>query len=238
MATIIAVCVGMMLGSFLSVLLFRWPDWYGVIAGRSRCARCLRALSWYELIPLLSWIGLRGSCRHCAKRISVLYPLLEFMTAAVLGFYVYRFGILSVWSIIDCVILFGLIALLFFDLHHLTLPDVITATLTILIGTKVIGQQPSMLTSALLTGAGLAVAFGVLFLLSRGRWLGFGDVKLAFVIGFLFGFPTAVWVTFSAVWAGALVGIGMIVLKKANMKTALPFGAFWTAAALCAMIIG
>jgi leader peptidase (prepilin peptidase) / N-methyltransferase len=237
MTIFIAAIVGLMLGSFLSVLLVRWPHWRGVVAGRSQCPSCSHALAWYDLIPLASWLWLRGACRSCAERISPLYPILELVMAAVFGVYAYRFGIVSVWSALDLAILFALVALFFFDLRYQILPDAILLPLVGSILISILGQVPGALVGAVVTGAALAAVVLALHIGSGGRWIGLGDAKFAFMIGLLFGYPVALTVTMVAIWLGALVGVGLILLKKATMQTAVPLGAFWAAVAIIAVLI-
>lgn len=236
MALFVATIVGLMLGSLLSVLIGRWPHFTGVVTGRSHCPHCMHELAWYDLVPLFSWLMLRGRCRYCNAPISAFYPVLELSMGAVLGVYAYTHGIPSAWSAIDLVILFALVSLFFFDLKHQMLPDVIVLPLGVVALLRlwlIPGHDP--LNSVVMCMA-LVALFGGLYAVSRGRWLGFGDVKLAFVIGVLFGFPEAVGVTLVAIWAGALVGLGMMVVRRASMTTALPFGSFWTAAAVGTML--
>lgn len=235
MLTIEVLIAGLILGSFLSVLLGRWPSWRGVVVGRSRCPSCMRELAWYDLVPLVSWLWLRGKCRSCAARISALYPVLELTMAGVLGAYAYHVGISSVWSVVDLAILFTLVSLFFFDLHHRVLPDALMVPLAALALLR-LGHSGDVL-NALMSGIVLCAVFGALFLVSHGRWLGLGDVKLAFVIGLLFGFPAAWWVTLAAIWAGALIGVILIFMRRATMQTALPLGSFWTAAAIIAFLL-
>lgn len=237
MTTFIAAIVGLMLGSFLSVLLFRWPAWRGAAVGRSECPHCLRVIAWYDLIPLVSWLVLRGRCRACKAQIDALYPVLELVMASALGVYAYRFGVSSVWSVINLMILFALVTLFFFDLRYQVLPDAILFPLIGVILVSIIGQAPGALISSVLTGAALGGVVLALHLVSGGRWIGLGDAKFAFMIGLLFGYPVALTVTMVAIWVGALVGVGLILLKKATMTTAVPLGAFWAAVAIVAILI-
>ncbi|MCC6934422.1 MAG: prepilin peptidase [Candidatus Yanofskybacteria bacterium] len=236
MEIVIVALVGMLLGSFLSVLIGRWPHWRGVATGRSHCPNCMHTLAWYDLIPVASWAWLRGRCRYCGGPISPLYPALEVSVAAVLGIAVALFGVGSWWSIIGLVILFGLIALFFFDLIHRMLPDVIVYPLTGVVLFRILLERPDLLVNALAAGVLLSAAFGLLYLRSRGRWLGLGDVKLAFTIGVLFGYPIAIGVTLVAIWVGALMGVGLMLFRRATMTTELPFGSFWTAAAIVTIL--
>jgi len=236
MATFIAVLAGLMLGSFLSVLLERWEHKEGIVAGRSRCPACRRTLAWFDLLPLVSWLLLRGSCRYCAARVSPLYPALEAAMGTVLGLYVWRFGVPTLWTFTDLVLLFGLVCLFFFDLKWRLLPDAFTFGIAAIAAARLAGLRPDLLVNGLATGALLAAAFLLLYLATGRRGVGLGDVKLALAIGILFGFPMAVGVTLAAVWGGALVGVGLMIAGRANRKTALPFGSFWAAAAIAAII--
>ena len=245
MLTVVITFVGLILGSFLSVLLERLPTGQaglpkgkpGIISGRSECPHCHRVLAWYDLIPILSYVFLWGRCRQCRARISLLYPSLELTMAAVLGLYAYRFGLTGIWSVVDLVVLFGLVALFFFDLRYQILPDVITIPLILIALFRLFLNRPESLINMLIMGFVLTLIFGLLYMISHGRWLGLGDVKLAMLIGLLFGYPEALGVTLVAVWTGALVGLGLIMLGRASMKTALPFGSFWTLVAIITMIV-
>ena len=231
-----AIFLGLLLGSFLSVLIERWPTWRGAGTGRSRCPQCAHELAWFDLIPLVSWIAVGGKCRYCQRPISKLYPILEISMATVLGLYAYLYGVPTGWFAIDYLILALLVALFFFDFRHQVLPDVIVGTLAGIVLLRLISLRADLLVNSIATGALLMSLLGLLYIISKGRWLGFGDVKLAFAIGVLFGYPMAVGVTLIAIWSGALVGIGMIARRRATMETALPFGSFWAAAAILAVL--
>lgn len=236
--------VGLIFGSFLSVLLERLPVYVGrpnskpgIIFGRSECPYCRTTLSWYDLLPLLSYILLRGHCRHCRARISVLYPLLELAMAAVFGLYAYRFGFVGIRSIADIVILFGLVSLFFFDLRHRILPDIIMIPIALTALGRIFLTSPELVRNAIMTGVSISLFLGLVYWLSHGRWLGLGDVKLAMLIGLLFGYPNAIGVTLAAIWAGALIGLILVLIGRANMRTALPFGSFWTLAAIVMILV-
>lgn len=236
MGTVIAVIVGLMLGSFLSVLLGRWPHFTGAMTGRSHCPNCMHELAWYDLVPLFSWLMLRGRCRYCRAPIPVFYPALELVMAAALGLYAYSYGMPTPWHFLEYAILFGLVSLFFFDLKHQMLPDVIVLPLGVLGIVRLWLVPRGEPLDAVVTGLALALVFGGLYVVSRGRWLGFGDVKLALVVGILFGGRAAVVVTLLAVWAGALFGLALMGLRRATMTTPIPFGSFWTAVAVFTML--
>jgi leader peptidase (prepilin peptidase)/N-methyltransferase len=179
---------------------------------------------------------LGGKCRYCKEPISLFYLVLELSMAGILGVYAFLYGIPTGWYAFDYLILFALVALFFFDFKHQVLPDAIVFPLGLLVLLRLFTLRPDLLLNGVITGAVLAAVLGLMYAISRGRWLGFGDVKLAFVVGMLFSFPGAVGVTFIAVWAGALVGVSMIALKKMTMQSALPFGSFWVAVAILTIL--
>jgi leader peptidase (prepilin peptidase)/N-methyltransferase len=157
--------------------------------------------------------------------------------AAVFGLYAHVHGVPSPWVLLEYAILFGLVMLFFFDLYHRILPDVVVASLGALVAVRLVAYRPDQLLNAGAMAIGLGAFFGVLYAVSHGRWLGMGDVKLAPVIGLLFGFPIAIGVTILSVWLGALVGVGLILAKRAHMGSELPFGSFWTAMCVVALIV-
>lgn len=236
MAIVIGIVLGLLSGSFLSVLVGRWETKEGIIAGRSECPDCKHTLAWYDLIPLVSWLMLSGKCRYCRLPISLRYPLMELAMAGTLGIYAWRYGLTTFWALSDVVILFGLVALFFFDLRWHVLPDAVTFPLIVVALARLLWLRPDLLVNGIATGSVLAVLLGLLYLVSHGTWLGFGDVKFAFTVGILFGYPGAVGVTLIAIWIGALFGVVLIALHRATMKTALPFGSFWSAVAVLAVL--
>ena len=228
MSVVIAILIGLMLGSFLSVLIARWPHWRGVVSGRSVCPYDGHTLAWYELVPLISWLVQGGRCRVCSKPISPWYPVYELTMAGALALAVPH-GWLSVAAVAV------LIALFFFDVRRMVLPDVLVAALGLLaVAGLTLGQGNTV--HAFEAAAALAGGFGALFVFSRGRWLGLGDVKLGAVLGLWFGLRTGVYVTVIAIYIGALVGLALLSTQRASGKTALPFGAFWTAVAIAAIL--
>lgn len=220
--------IGLSLGSFLSVAITRLTKREkGLISGRSRCPRCHHQLAWYDLLPLLSFLLVHGSCRYCHKKISVVYPLIELTTAAVLSLYFYRTGYIFDFSIIFQVIfLLIFISIIFSDFLSFIIPDKIIIPaigLALLCG---IFFKRGELPNLLITGLVLGGIFAIIFIVSHGKWLGFGDVKLLILIGLLFGYPLGFLILLISIWIGALWGIGLMTLKRATMKTALPFGIF------------
>lgn len=234
---IIAVIVGACVGSFFSVVLMRFGREKGIFAGRSHCLSCKKPLKWFDLIPLVSFLWLRGKCRSCKQRILIIYPILECTTAVLAGIFVaVRGAEPSLFTIMHGIIMLGLLLLLFFDIKYRTLPDKILVVMaTVWLGYAAI-SDPLLIMRNTPVAFVLGGIFGILYLLSGGRWVGFGDVKMLLVVGFVFGFPLGALVALLAIWAAALVGIVLMAVRGATLKTALPFGAFLAAISIVSLI--
>lgn len=229
--------IGLSFGSFINVIIARLDRKRGLIFGRSECPKCGHRLNWTDLAPVFSFIFLGGKCRYCHRRISLEYPAVEITTALV--FLAYFFfnnphGVTA--TIINPTILVVFISLIVFDIKWLILPD---KMILLLILSGFLANFSAGLSGFLLSivyGFILSVPFVILYLASCGRWLGFGDLKLIFVLGIIFGFWPAVSLIIVAVWAAALWGITLMTLGRATPKTALPFGAFLSSAAIVFII--
>ena len=231
---------GLVVGSFLNVCAFRLPVGESVVRPGSRCRRCGHELSWYENIPVLSYLVLRGRCRQCGVHISPQYPLVELATAIVFAAAAWRFGVS--WLLAARLLLgASLITLFVIDLEHrilpnvITLPGIVTGFLFSLIA------EPGWVSSAIgiLAGGGVlyAVAEGY-YLVRHEQGLGMGDVKMLAMIGAFLGWQLMLLTLVLSSFLGAIVGVGLIVLHRGNMKYALPFGSFLTVGALIAMFAG
>lgn len=230
--------LGLIVGSFLGMLTYRLPRNLGFL-GRSFCDNCKKQIRWLENIPLFSYFVLGGLCRNCKRKISWRYPLLETTTSAifVLSFYFWRqeqnsfiFFLnryLSYFSLWAFLILAALaIALLFIDLEKMILPDTLV-TLFGAVSLAVLFFYPSpTLFQNLFWGAVISCFFLLIYLFSGGRGMGFGDIKLAFVVGLLFGYPESLVWLFLAFFLGAGVGILLLLLKKAKFGQQVPFGPY------------
>ncbi len=241
---------GVIVGSFLNVYIYRFHTGKS-LSGHSHCLSCGTGLKWYELWPLLSYLGLRGRCRTCGCQIPVRYFLVELATAILfalcLTISLDIFVILLLWFICSV-----LVVITVYDLYHFIIPDALTVALTVaaglLIGYECIvspGQVSTVLPRVLAALAGSGF-FLFLWVISKGKWLGFGDVKLAFPLGLLVG-P---WLVFSFVvlsfWIGAFISLTIIGWAKLSrgkahlqlpgqaltMKSAVPFAPFLVASCL------
>jgi leader peptidase (prepilin peptidase)/N-methyltransferase len=232
--------LGLMVGSFLNVCIYRLPRRLSPVRPRSACPTCGRSLEWYDNVPIVSYLLLRGRCRTCAARISPRYPIVEATTGAVFlaGYLWYGpSGLLLVRLLFACL----LIVLFVIDLEHKLLPNVITLPgaaagflLSFLVG-------PGWLSSlaGMLVGAGSLFAIAELYYrLRHEEGLGMGDVKMLGMIGAFLGWKLVLVTLVLASFLGSIVGLGVLVLKKESLKYALPFGTFLAVAGVVAAVAG
>ncbi len=236
MGVVLAALFGLIIGSFLNVVIYRMPRGESVVAGRSRCPACGRALAWYDLVPVLSYLALRGRCRYCRTPISPRYLLVELMTGAVFAALFYRFGptpALAKYLFLGAV----LIAATFIDLEHYLIPD--RLVLAGLAGAVILGfaARDVGIWSAL---AGCAAGAGFLLLvvvISKGG-MGGGDVKLAAVTGLFLGWPFGPLGIFLGACVGGLVAFFLLLFRIKGRKDPLPFGPFIALGSFLALLWG
>ena len=235
-AMVAAGVLGALIGSFLNVVIWRVPQGLSIVRPGSACPQCGRPIAWYDNLPVISWLVLRGRCRHCSARISVRYPLVELGTAlafaaVIWGAYVGSYPaaiapLLLYWAAIG-------IALALIDLDHHRLPNVITLPAYVVTGILIV--LASILLSdygRLLTAViGMVILGGFYLILAVGYrgGMGLGDVKLAGALGLLLGWLGWAQLAvggFSAFLVGGAVGIALMIGRKAGRKTRIPFGPF------------
>ncbi len=234
---------GTIIGSFLNVVIYRLNTSRKIVNSRSVCFSCDKTLYWYEMIPVLSFLIQKGRCRGCASRISHQYPIVEIITGVLFTALAYHFvpvlsfsSTMYVVALSYYVFIFSiLLVITVYDIRHKIIPDklvylfiFLTFVLLFLNFTGAGGLFVVPTLWQVLAGPLLAIPFGLVWLLSRGRLMGFGDVKLILGIGFLLGISVGLSALFLAFWLGAFVGIVMLFLKKliVCMKTEIPFAPF------------
>lgn len=229
MISLFVFLIGLCVGSFLNVIIFRLDKKAGAFTGRSECPKCEKQLKWYDLFPVISYISLAGKCRYCKTGISFVYPLVELLTAfSFIAFYIsfINHPVSLAIALFDIVTISAFISIIFFDYLYFLIPDKIILPLTILaILFNYFFRRPEFMT-LLLSALFMGGIFAIIHVVSRGKWVGFGDAKLLFLIGLALGYPLGVLSMILSVWLAALVGIVLIALGRANRKTALPFGSF------------
>ena len=182
--------VGLSVGSFINVPLFRFSEKEGVATGRSKCISCKEQLNWYDLFPVLSYLILKTRCRNCNEKISPLYPIIELATAFSFLFFYLNNSSGSIILILFYLALIAIfVALTFFDLLYFTLPDkIILVSTMVVLAFYLITKQVNFL-NFILSGLTLGCFFAIINLVSKGRWVGLGDAKLLFLIGLTLGYP-------------------------------------------------
>lgn len=237
---------GLFVGSFLNVLADRLPNEEDVIKGRSHCDKCKKTLAWYDLIPLVSFIFLKGKCRYCHTRLSRYYPIVEFTTGimfvATTFFVLNNFQLGQIFTLIYYLfIVSSLIVIFFADLKYGIIPDkIILPAILISIVYLFFNHQP-LVVDHLLSAAGAFLFFLLLSLIKikKRSGMGFGDVKLAFLMGLILGFPNIVVSLYIAFLTGAIVGCILILWRKKRVSGAsIPFGPFLVIGTLVALFWG
>jgi leader peptidase (prepilin peptidase) / N-methyltransferase len=236
----ILIVLGLTVGSFLNVCIHRIPREQSLMFPPSRCPGCEHRLSWFENIPVLSYAVLGGRCRKCRSRISIRYPLVELATMALFIVHGEVFG----WSaLLVPRLLFAcaMVVLFAIDLEHHLLPNVITLP-GIAIGLISSAVLPPGLVNALI---GAAIGGGVLWLIGEAYYrysghegMGGGDVKMLAMIGAFLGWKLVLVTLVLSSFAGSLIGVAVIALKRGGMKYALPYGTFLALGALVASLAG
>jgi leader peptidase (prepilin peptidase) / N-methyltransferase len=236
--------LGLVVGSFLNVVIHRLPRGESVVRPVSRCPRCGNPVRPRDNVPLISWLVLRGRCRDCAAGISRRYPLIELLTAAAFAAMAMRFGASTVLPAYLYLAAVG-IALAAIDLDVHRLPNALTLPSypvgVVLLGAAALsGDGAGRLVRALL---GMAALFGLYFAVAFAypAGMGFGDVKLAGVLGLYLGWlGWDVWAVglFLGFLLGGIVGLGLMAVRRAGRKTALPFGPFMITGAAVAILFG
>ncbi|HNW71547.1 MAG TPA: prepilin peptidase [Candidatus Paceibacterota bacterium] len=254
MITILAIIflvLGLIIGSFLNVVIFRYNT-HRTFRGRSGCLSCQNKLSWYELIPVFSFLALRGRCKNCKTRISIQYPIVELLTGIVFAGLFLKLQNAFFFDTIGFSIAFAFYATIFsllivisvYDLKHKIIPNSFALTFGILsfIGLFLFSSFnfnphfPSLM--EFLSGIFIALPFLLMWLLSKGSWMGLGDAKLAVGIGWFLGLSLALSSLVIAFWAGALIGILLIIFsKKYSLKSEIPFAPFMVFGAMLIFLL-
>ena len=235
---------GLIVGSFLNVVIYRVPRKESVVSPRSACPTCGIAIEARDNVPILSWMFLRGRCRNCRSPISVRYPLIEAATAGLFAGVAARIGFS--WSLPAFLALTaGLLALACTDMEHLLLPKrivypvLVIVALLLVVAAVVTGHWHDLLIAALCAMAWFIVFFAMNAI--SPRLLGFGDVRLAPVLGLALGWLGLRYVLlgfFSANVIGAVVGISLIATKRMSRQQQIPYGVFLALGTLLAIFAG
>ncbi len=234
---------GLIVGSFLNCVIYRLEEGKSFLKGRSFCPDCKHTLSWQDLIPLLSFLILKGKCRYCKKPISWQYPLVELATG-ILFILILNFSTRPGGVILFVASCF-LIVIFVYDLKHYIIPDKIIYLAIIVSGIWyfVSGIFLNLYTkyeilNTIYSAFGAVAFFLAIVLVSRGKWMGAGDIKLAFLLGLILGFPNILAALFLAFLIGAIIGVGLVVSQKKTLKSEVPFGPFLVTGTFIALFWG
>jgi leader peptidase (prepilin peptidase)/N-methyltransferase len=222
--TVVALLLGLVVGSFLNVVITRLPERRSLVTPRSACPACGAAIAWYDNVPLVSFAVLRGRCRSCARPIPWRYPLTEAATAVLFGLAAARFGPAPSLGVALLLIAL-LVAVTGIDLEHQIIPDVITlpGTAAGLLASLLTGDVP--LVDSLIGIAAGGGLFLLIILASRGG-MGGGDVKLAAMLGAFLGWKVMLLSVLLAVLAGGAVAVMLLASGRTGRKDPIPFGPF------------
>ncbi len=221
---IVATVFGLLIGSFLNVVIARLPSGRSIWRPRSACPKCDTPIAWYDNVPVLSFLILRGRCRQCGTSIAWRYPIVELATGGVFALAYAQFG-QSLDFVVAAVFLAALIAITAIDLDHQIIPDVISlpGIAVGLVGnllTGRVGWLDSLL--GIVVGGGL---FLVIILASRGG-MGGGDMKLGAMLGAFLGWKIGLLAILVGVLSGGVVAVGLLLFGRKGRKEAIPFGPF------------
>jgi leader peptidase (prepilin peptidase)/N-methyltransferase len=237
--TLVGFIFGLMVGSFANVCISRLPKKESIVFPASHCPNCKKPIHMMDNIPLISYLLLKGQCRNCKQKISMIYPAIELITGLLIAAVFYRFGF-SWECLIFAIVVPALVIITAIDIEHQIIPDVITLPgipLGLAAGSYLNGWLDSVL--------GLALGGGMFWLLAEGYFrlrgkmgMGGGDIKYIAAAGALMGWVQVLFIIFIGALAGGIFGgIGMGV-KKLNFLSRIPFGPFLALATLISIFFG
>ncbi|MDD5146247.1 MAG: prepilin peptidase [Candidatus Pacebacteria bacterium] len=246
--SLIIFCFGAIIGSFLNCLAYRLKAGKSFLLGRSFCPHCRHQLGCLDLIPIVSFFLLLRKCRYCRQEISWQYPLVEVTTGLlflfIFNFYFFGFNYQNIIHFVYLLVIASLLEVIFiYDFKYSLIPNLVvysaiaTVFLYRIFEALVSGLWPGFvaaLAAAILAGG----LFFLIWLVSKGQWMGFGDVKLAFFMGIFLSWPAVLTALFFAFLIGAIIGLILMVAKKKGLKSEVPFGPFLVIGTFVAFIWG
>lgn len=242
---------GLLIGSFVNCLVWRLHKGEG-LWNRSYCPKCRGGIAWYDNIPIFSYLILRAKCRHCKAKISCQYPVVELAIAILFTIsfilntkylisntnMILDIGYLDIIRIFrDWFFIFVMIVVFIYDLRYYLILDVVTfpAMAVIFVFNLLLGIDfKNMLISAIIGGS----FFLLQFLVSRGKWIGGGDIRLGFLLGLFFAWPNILAVIFLAYIIGSLVSVPLVLWSKKKWSSEVPLGVFLTSSAVIVLFWG
>lgn len=233
--------VGAAVGSFLNVLICRIPEGQSIVFPASHCPKCMHAIRFYDNIPIISYLVLRGKCRDCHEKISLRYPIVEAITALLSLLLFWKFG-LGLKYLSSFIFTCALIVITFIDFDHQIIPDVISLPgipLFFLLAVFFMDVPVLEALLGILIGGGCLFAIAFFYeLITKREGMGGGDIKLLAMLGAFLGWKSLFFILFVSSLLGAFVGISMMIAKGKDMKYAVPFGPFLSIAAVAYLFVG
>ena len=234
----IVLLMGLVIGSFLNVLVARFFELETIVATRSHCMSCKKQIAWYDLLPFLSFVLLGGRCRYCKETISWQYPIVEALTALLalalyteLGLIAYSVGLFLVFSL--------LLVVSVIDIKHHVIPDEYALTAVLLAFVTVFLRADTVAFDGIALGALIGGGFlALIVFVSREQWMGMGDISLGLIIGLLAGTSGVIAGLTVAFVVGAVVAIGLLLTGRKGRKDPVPFGPFLVLGAFVATLWG
>ena len=262
---ILSFIFGSIIGSFLNVCIYRLPREESIAYPRSHCTSCDQSISFYNNIPILSYLFLNGKCSNCKSKISLRYPIVEILTGLLFLATVWSFG-LTTQTLFYLIFLSSIVAITFIDLEHMIIPNVITYP-GIIVGIlynalktdwdnssesiskfsfgiqdffSLLNELPILNSLfGVILGAGILLVIAYSYeIIKKRQGMGMGDVKLLAMIGAFFGWEGVLFVIFLGSILGSVIGISIIIAKRGDLKYALPFGPFLSIAAVIYIFTG
>ncbi len=266
MLNVMSVLFGAMIGSFLNVCICRIPEGKSIVTPGSHCPQCGKAIRWYDNLPVISFLLLRGRCRHCRRSISVQYPLVEGITALLSLLLFIRFGP-SLQYVIYFAFTAALVVITVIDLYHqiipngISLPGIAAGLLAswflpnpalmdgllrgLVFQAARIGVNLSnhaafvdALLGIVLGGGSLLLVIQLYYWLRKGEGMGGGDVKLLAMVGAFLGWKAVIVTIIFSSFIGSIVGVAVMVWKGKDLKYAIPYGPFLSLGAVIALFYG
>jgi leader peptidase (prepilin peptidase)/N-methyltransferase len=233
--TLLFFVLGAIFGSFGNVIIYRLPKGESVVLPGSHCQKCGKPVAWYDNIPIISWLVLRGKCRHCSEKFSIRYMIVEIVMGLCFALVFHFVG--WKWLLLEYLIfIFGLVVCSFIDLDHYILPDVFTLS-GIVIGLVGAALNPERsfyesLGGVLMGGGFLWLTAYLYYLFTKVEGMGGGDIKLIAWIGAVLGWQAVPFVIIISALTGSVVGLVMSRKQKKGLKAVIPYGPFLAAGAL------
>ena len=246
--TVAVSIIGVLVGSFLNVVIFRTKKQMPLVS-RSVCLTCLEPVSKLDLIPILSFFALKGRCRKCTAVIEWQYPVLELVTGLLFGILFIRavsgigYGSFvgeDEWLLVffrDVIIACYLLIIFVYDFKYKVIPDrfSVPPMIVALLFNFALGAPPLML---LFSGLIIGAFFAAQFIISKGNWVGGGDIRLGLLMGWYLGLPLALVALLLAYISGSIIGIVLILLKHRKLDSHVPFGTFMALAIFVTLFFG